>query len=38
LLGHARGGVTAKYIHPFESVLLAAADRVAERLDGIEIF
>jgi hypothetical protein len=42
LLGRARGGVTAKCIHPFESVLLAVADRVAEwiaaYLDGIEIF
>jgi integrase len=42
LLGHAGGTVTSRYIHPLDHTIMAAVDRVAERigayLDGIEIF
>lgn len=34
LLGHRLGGVTAKYIHAPDAVLLAAADRVAREIDA----
>ena len=40
LLGHAGGTVTARYVHPLDATISAAADRVAERinvfLDGEE--
>lgn len=32
LLGHANGGVTSRYIHQLDSVLVAAADRVAAEI------
>jgi integrase len=42
LLGHAGGTVTARYVHPLDRTIMAAADRVAARigayLDGAEIF
>ena len=32
LLGHAAGSVTSRYVHHLDSVLIAAADRVAEEI------
>jgi integrase len=32
LLGHAGGTVTARYVHPLDRTILAAADRVAEHI------
>lgn len=34
MLGHAGHGVTSRYIHHLDAVLIAAADRVAERVSG----
>jgi len=33
LLGHRSGGITRRYIHPLDRVLIAAADRVAGQID-----
>jgi hypothetical protein len=33
LLGHAGGTITSRYIHVLDSVLVAAADRVTERIN-----
>lgn len=33
LLGHRSGGITSRYIHPLDRVLIAAADRVAGQID-----
>jgi integrase len=33
LVGHARAGVTERYIHKIDSALLAAADRIARHID-----
>jgi integrase len=35
LLGHATGSVTSRYIHHLDSVLLAAADKVAEAIEAL---
>jgi integrase len=35
MLGHAGHGVTSRYIHHLDTVLLAAADRVAEQIESI---
>jgi integrase len=32
LLGHAAGSLTSRYVHHLDSVLIAAADRVAEEI------
>jgi hypothetical protein len=32
LLGHAAGNVTARYVHPLDSTIPAAVDRVAEHI------
>ncbi len=37
LLGHTSGGVTRRYIHKLDSALIAAADRVADRIRGFMI-
>jgi site-specific recombinase XerD len=34
LLGHAAGSVTSRYVHRLDSVLIAAADRVAEKIEA----
>jgi integrase len=34
LLGHAAGSVTSRYVHHLDSVLVAAADKVAQAIDG----
>lgn len=33
LIGHARASVTEGYIHKIDSVLIAAADRIARHID-----
>jgi integrase len=33
LLGHRSGGITSRYIHPLDRVLIAAADRVAGQIE-----
>jgi len=35
LLGHATGSVTSRYVHQLDSVLLAAADKVAEAIEAL---
>ncbi|HYD32103.1 MAG TPA: tyrosine-type recombinase/integrase [Azospirillaceae bacterium] len=37
MLGHSVGSVTGRYIHHLDSALLAAADRVARRIQGFMI-
>lgn len=34
LLGHRSGGITSRYIHPLDRVLIAAADRVAGQIEA----
>jgi hypothetical protein len=34
LIGHTAGTVTSKYIHRLDSVLIAAADKVARTIHG----
>jgi integrase len=34
MLGHAAGSVTSRYVHHLDCVLVAAADRVTERIEG----
>ena len=34
MLGHAAGSVTGRYIHHLDTVLIAAANRVAARIDA----
>ncbi|WP_036287407.1 site-specific integrase [Methylosinus sp. PW1] len=34
MLGHAGGSVTSRYVHHLDSVLVAAADKVARAIDG----
>lgn len=34
MLGHAAGSVTSRYIHHLDAVLVAAASRVAARIDA----
>jgi integrase len=35
MLGHAGHGVTSRYIHHLDAVLIAAADRVAMQIAGV---
>lgn len=35
IIGHKRGGITARYIHSADAVLLAAADAIAARVSGL---
>ena len=35
MLGHAGGTITSRYVHHLDAVLVAAADRVSERIASL---